>query len=234
VTSYDHARKRRRAFFNSRPEAEAAAKITQNQLLNEGINASTIAPGLREEAIACQKLLASTGLTLRQAIELGMKHRPRDTDKTVSAIMEEFLASRENVRGNKKRTVDDYRYQLTKFAKDFGRRLVDTINPHEIEKWRSKPHIDYKKRPQLWAGGQRNVTLGYIATAFTYALNRNWCKTNPAKAVEKAIEEKPPIEVWTPSEAALILMVAARDCADILDFVFLALFSGIRSVKKAL
>ena len=57
VSFYDHAGTRRRKFFHSKSEAETAARIVQNRQLNEGIHASKIAPGLREEAIACEKLL---------------------------------------------------------------------------------------------------------------------------------------------------------------------------------
>jgi site-specific recombinase XerC len=234
VTSYDHARKRRRSFFNSRPEAEAAARITQNQQLNEGINASTVAPGLREEAIACEKLLNGTGLTLRQAIELGMKHRPRDTDKTVAEILEEFLKNRKDVRGNRQRTIDEYRGQLGKFAKAFGSRLVDTITAHEIEKWLTKPHTDYRGKAHSWGAKRRNVTRDYISTLFTFAVKRKWCKTNPAEPVDKAIVEAAPIVVWTPAEAESILRIAARDCPDILDFLFLAMFSGARTCELLL
>jgi len=234
VTFYDHAGNRRRRFFHSRAEADATVNVVQSRQINEGIHASQIAPGVREEAVACHKLVEGTGLTLQQVVEIGLRHRPRDTDKNINDILEEFLRSRKHVRGNRQRTVDEYRCQLGKFAKDYGVRLIDTITAHEIEKWLTKSHIDYKGRARLWAGSRRNVTRGYICTLFTFALNRNWCRTNPAKAVDKAIVEAPPIEVWTPTETALLLEVAARDCPDILDFLFLALFSGARTCELLL
>ncbi len=160
-----------------------------------------------------------------------MQHYPRTNDKTIDEVLQEFLTNRTRVRGNRKRTVDEYAYQLGRFAKDFGKRCIDAVTADEIEKWLTKPHIDYLGKSHLWAGGRRNVSRGYICTLFNFALKRNWCRINPATAVDKAIVEIAPIEVWTPSEATLLLNAAATHCLDILDFLLLALFSGIRTCE---
>jgi integrase len=54
------------------------------------------------------------------------------------------------------------------------------------------------------------------------------CSTNPVRGVDKAIIERSPIEVWTAAETKSILAVAALECPELLTFLVLALFSGVR------
>lgn len=234
VTSYDHAGKRHRNFFHSKAEADVVAKMIQSRQINEGIHASLLAPGAREEALACQKSVAGTGLTLQQIVAIGLQHYPRENDKTIDEVLQEFLRNRKKVRGNRQRTVDEYAYQLGRFAKQFGKRCIDAVTAGEIEKWLTRTHVDYRGRSYIWAAGRRNVTRGYICTFFNFALNKNLCRTNPAKAVDKAIVERAPIEVWTPSEATALLKAASVGCPEVLDFLYLALFSGIRTCELLL
>ncbi len=99
----------------------------------------------------------------------------------------------------------------------------------EIEKWLAAPHLDSKGRKRTWAGGRRNVTRGYIATLFNFGVRKRFCSTNPAAGVDKAIIERSPIKVWTPTETTSILKIADRECPEVLRFLVLALFSGVRT-----
>jgi integrase len=166
---------------------------------------------------------------MQQAVQLGIHHHQNSQDKPIVEILQLFLINRETIRNNRMRTVDEYRCQLQKFADDFGHRPVGSITGTEIERWLLAPHEDSKGRKRSWAGSRRNVTRGYIATLFNFGIRKKLCSTNPAAGVDKAIVERTPIEVWTPAETKLILQVAIRECVELLRFLVLALFSGIRT-----
>jgi integrase len=168
---------------------------------------------------------------MHQAIELGIKHRHKAVDQPIGEILARFLTNRQTIRNNRTRTIDEYRCQLGKFAKDFADRPVATITAIEIEQWLVAPHLDNRGRKRTWSGGRRNVTRGYIATLFNFGLRKNMCSTNPAQGVDKAIIDRRPIEIWTAEEAVLILRAAAQECPELLRFLVLAFFSGIRTCE---
>jgi site-specific recombinase XerD len=166
-----------------------------------------------------------------QAIQLGIQKSQRKADAPIGEILKQFLTNRASIRNNRGRTVDEYRCQLLKFAADFGHRPVVEITAGEIEEWLSSPHFDSKGRKRTWGGSRRNVTRGYIATMFNFGTRKGLCSTNPAAGVDKAIVERAPIETWSPTETAQILAVATRECPELIRFLVLALFSGVRTCE---
>jgi site-specific recombinase XerD len=166
---------------------------------------------------------------MEQAIQLGVQHRHKPLDRPIPEILEIFLLNRETIRNNRARTIDEYRCQLGKFASDFGRRPVASISAIEVEEWLIAPHFDSAGRKRTWAGSRRNVTRGYIATLFNFGIRKNLCSSNPAAGVDLAIVERAPIEIWTPGETILILKVAMQECPELIRFLVLAFFSGIRT-----
>ena len=186
--------------------------------------------GSEEEVRACRQLLNGTGLSLQQAVRLALLQH-NSTTRSIDELLEQFLLNRATIRNNRKRTIDEYRCQLCKFAGDFENRSIESITSPEIEEWLRAPHSDSKGHKRTWAGSRRNVTRGYISTLFTFGVRKGLCSTNPALGVDKAIIERAPIEIWTPGETDAILKVALQECSELLPFLVLALFSGIRTCE---
>jgi site-specific recombinase XerC len=164
---------------------------------------------------------------MQQAIQLAVQHH--SSDCSIPEILDNFLINREAIRNNRSRTVDEYRCQLGKFAKDFGHRTIASITAGEIEDWLRAPHPDSKGRERTWAGSRRNVTRGYIATLFIFGIRKRMCSSNPCAGVDKAIVERAPIEIWSPAETVMILKIANQECHELLRFLVLAFFSGVRT-----
>ncbi len=91
-----HDGKRRRLFFDSETEAKIAARIEANKLVNEGLRASEIEPGLREEALKCNDLLSGIGVTLEEAVRFFIANRPSTETKTLNEAVNHFITSRQN------------------------------------------------------------------------------------------------------------------------------------------
>jgi site-specific recombinase XerD len=164
---------------------------------------------------------------MEQAVQLAVDHH--SSDRPIPEILTKFLINRETIRNNRARTIDEYRCQLGKFVADFGGRPASGITASEIEDWLRAPHSDNKGRQRTWAGSRRNVTRGYIGTLFNFGIRKNLCTFNPIAGVDRAIVERAPIEVWSPAETLMILKVATQECSELLRFLVLAFFSGIRT-----
>jgi integrase len=217
--------------YGQRPLIGLSKGIIQSPRISPYLGPTKIGRSSERELTFCRKLLEGTGLSVIEAVQLGVKYRGEITEKSVREILDQFLINRKVTRANRLRTIDEYRCQLTKFAAAFSHRPIASINAFEIEEWLAAPHLDSRGRKRTWAGSRRNVTRGYIATLFNFGIRKKLCSTNPVAGVDKAIVERSPIEVWTPSETNSILAAAHRECCEVLRFLVLALFSGVRTCE---
>jgi integrase len=218
-----HDGKRRRLFFDSESEANIAAKIETNKLANEGLRASQIEPGLREEAIKCKDLLNGLGATLEEAVRFFLAHRPTTDMKTLEDAIEHFIASR-GAKENRSRSVSTYQGHLNAFkgVLKYGRVHIHEISTQKIEKY---------FETQKFAPKTRNNHLGTLKTFFLYCSKRGWCRQNPAEPIEKAkIPRKRPV-VFTPAEARALVMAALNHYLDTMAIMAIGLFSGVRSCE---
>lgn len=213
--------KRRRLFFNSEAEATIAARLETNKLANEGMRASLIEPGLREEAIKCKDLLRDAGASLEEAVRFFLAHRPTSDAKTLEYAIEHFLASRK-ANGNRIRSLRSYDGHLRAFkaAQPAGRGCIHEVMTEKIEKYFSA---------QSFSSKTKNNHLGTLKTFFAYCTKRGWCKINPAEPLEKAkVTRKCPV-VYTPAEAQALLNTALNQCPETLATLAIGLLSGVRT-----
>ncbi len=217
-----HDGKRRRLFFDSESEANIAAKVETNKLANEGLRASQIEPGLREEAIKCKDLLNGLGATLEDAVRFFLANRPTTDMKTLEDAIEHFISSR-RAKVNRSRSVATYKGHLKAFkAEKYGRVQIHEITTQKIE-------IYFES--QKFAAKTRNNHLGTLKTFFLYCTKRGWCPRNPAEPLEKAkIPRKRPV-VFTPAEARALMTAAFTHYLDTLAIIAIGLFSGVRSCE---
>ncbi len=218
-----HDGKRRRLFFDTEAEAAIAAKVEANKLANEGLRASQIEPGLREEAIKCKDLLQGLGATLEEAVRFFIANRPTTETKTLEEAIEHFIASRKT-KVNRSRSIGTYQGHLKAFknALNYGRIEIHGITTQKIEKY---------FEAQKYAPKTGNNHLGTLKTFFLYCAKRGWCRQDPAEPLEKAkIPRKPPI-VFTPAEARALMMAALAHYLDTLAIMAIGLFSGVRSCE---
>lgn len=218
-----HDGKRRRLFFDTEAEAAIAAKVEANKLANEGLRASQIEPGLREEAIKCKDLLNGLGATLEEAVRFFLAHRPTTDMKTLEDAIEHFISSRKT-KVNRSRSVATYKGHLNAFktAQKYGRIQIHEITTQKIEKYFEE---------QSFAPKTRNNHLGTLKTFFLYCTKRGWCRQNPTDPLEKAkIPRKRPV-VFTPAEAKALMTAAVTHYLHTLAIMAIGLFSGVRSCE---
>jgi integrase len=215
-----------RLFFDTEEEARMTAKIEANKLMNEGLRASQVEPGLREEAIRCQELLKGCGVSLTDAVGFYLKNAPRKGSKTLQEAVELFLASRVK-KVNRDRSVATYKSHLEALITGLmcGHPLIHEVTTQKIEKY-----FEGKKL----APKTINNHLGTLKTFFEFCLKHEWCAQNPAEPLEKAKIDRKTVGVFTPAEARKLLNAAATRYADTLAVMAIGLLSGVRSSELML
>lgn len=74
----------------------------------------------------------------------------------------------------------------------------------------------------------RNFTIRILGGVFNFSQKRSYCTENPAKAIGTTPVSQPEIQVYTPEEALLILKTAETRDRELLPFLVVSFFLGIR------
>lgn len=226
----------RKKYFRSKEDAQAFKRDREFNNRETGLLSAQPEP-VEKQAIAEAR---ENDVPLLQAVSLLRTHRAAlDRLKELGGSLEQILgeaigrleAERASITVDELRSgyldelelqdhsathLGHHRSRLCRFAQDFGDRLIVTITSNDIQRW-------------LRSLGLQPTTLRNYRVAlfsmFEHAVQNNQLQTNPAKkvSVPKDIEKEP--EVLTPAQARELISNA---CPEILPYVVLGLFCGIR------
>ena len=96
---------------------------------------------------------------------------------------------------------------------------MNEIRRGEIEDWLSES--DWSKRT-------RNNYVSTFSTLFLFARDRDYCSENPAEKVPRAILDDAAPGILTAEEAADLLHIARTEDPEMLAYVSIGLFAGLR------
>jgi integrase len=221
---YDAAGKRIRRTFQKRGEAQAFLDGERIKRENLGERAKAIPGWLHEQAVAAHELLKESGKSLIDAARFYLEHQQQ---RAASVTVKEAVAALiENRRRNGLSVayLKELEGRLGRFAADFGARLLCEITTAEIDDWIAALGTG----PQT-ANHYRRVT----SLLFNFGAKRGWMKENPAAKIDvrKVVTGAPPI--FTVAEAHDLLRAAAENDAELVPFVAIGLFAGLRIAEVA-
>jgi len=206
----------KRRTFRDRQEAETAADLARIQNKNSGSNAFAIPDQLRTDALAAAQLLEPFSVTILDAAKFYAKHlRQERSSEKVSVVVKEILAAKEhdNLRP---RYLSDLRARLNRFGESFGERTIADISAGEINAWLRgfKPF-------------NRNTFRLRVSALFSYAIEREWCRSNPVEEVKK-VKASTTIGILSPEQFAKVLEAASEAT---LPYWLLGGFAGLRRAE---
>ena len=194
--------------------ADAAAYGRAVELIREtGIPIETVAAKFAE----AWKLVGD------RVIEAARFFKARNTENlpqmTVAAVVAEMLATKEAEK-LAKRSIEDLRARLNRFAGDFQTNLADVLT-EDVQSWLDK----LKGAPQTRQNFRRVIT-----GLFSYAEARGYIRRgeNPATMTQKVKVKGGKTEIYTPAELAKLIQSASSDFAPCLA---VAAFAGLRSAE---
>lgn len=74
----------------------------------------------------------------------------------------------------------------------------------------------------------RNFTIRILGGLFNYAIKRDYCSTNPCKKLDIIQREAVEIQIYSPAQVAAILASAERIQPELVPFLAVSFFCGIR------
>jgi integrase len=239
---YHDGAKRVRRYFSDLDEAKQEAERALIALVNGQTKALTLNNAEAESYTLAAEALKPTGINLltaareyRNAFDL-LKGKATINDavryyianaateseiKTVPEVLAALIAARTKD-GVSKFHLKDLRLRGGHFAKAFKRPIGD-IGSDDLNTWLYKLSGSHRNR---------NNMAAVISNLFRFAQENKWLSQNRPIATEFMKRAKrikaAPIEIFTPDEAARMLHRVNSKRPDLLPFLAIGLFSGIR------
>ena len=208
-----------RKFFETKAEAETFVQQKEIELLNQGREGVQFPSWLRIQAQQAQDRLQPHGKTISDAVDFYVKHlEATQRSVKVSQALEELVENRKG-EGLSERYCHDLELRIGRFAKDFGDRIVSTINTAEIDDWLTGLNL---------APVTRNTFRRDLRTLFSFCITRRYCVDNPVANARKAKEVDGEVGVLSVDETVRLLE-AADDA--VLPYLAIGAFAGLRPAE---
>ena len=211
--------KRVRRFFAT--EEEANTFIQQQTVIRENLGARALAVPheLHVEAIDCSDKLRPWGRSLTDATEFYIRHlKVTSRSCTAEELLPRFLKAKE-ADGGGVRYLRDLRTRLGRFSRDLGPVLLSAITPGKLDDWLRGLGLSPQSRINF-----RRV----LHVFFEFARKAGHVEVNPVTETVKPRKADGEVAIFTPAEAKALLNAAASQDPEILPFLAVGLFAGLR------
>jgi integrase len=227
VTGYANG-KRIRKFFRTKVEAETSAALHNQELQNHGHELSVMPNALRAEAMVWTERLRPYGKTIAWVCQ---KWLDDNDGRTQSVLVKEGIAQffaeidrklAANEMGDRHHKT--LRSVIKKLLPDFAELFICDLSPKILNKW-------LITQPDIAATTRNNIRRN-LSVFFSFAVDNIWIENNPIKKVKaantKRLKTKEPC-VYTPEQAAAILVEADHTDHDLVPFFAIGMFAGLRT-----
>ena len=205
--------RRKRKFFTKKKLAEAECERLEARRDNFGVSLTAMTPARIAEAAECYKLLDGSASLLDAVKGWLAIQKVRRSSITFLALWDQFLEA-------KKDRNEQYQREL-RFTRDrfpqFHNRLVADLTHRDLE-----PPL-LKISP-----GGRNPVMRYLRAVFNYGIKRGYLIENPISRLDFADRPRKEVETLTNEQVGKMLNDALANDLDILPFLTLGIFCGIR------
>jgi len=218
---------RRIVQFKNYDDAEREAeRALQNKELN-GRSGFLLTKAQMDDALKALGLLSEFSVTLTQAAEYFAKYaKPERGDATLTQVADVFLEEKRKGTAAKRglplrqRSLDDLESRIGMFTAEHGEKLIKTLREDSLRTWLFGREMAAQTRMNHYR---------CLRTLFNYAVSRGFIAESPLRGIAIGVEEHSP-QILTIEQCASLLTTAfARRDLDLLPYVALGLFSGVRS-----
>jgi integrase len=213
--------KRLRKFFETRDQAESYVSLKAREIQNHGTQALSLTEAERAEYRAAKAKLPEN-VSLLEAVEYFLANRKVIIERTVGSAIEECLKDKADA-GNRKRSVNQLKYSLSRFMAGRAETACSAVTPQEVRAWLNG---------NGWATSTRKGYLGDVRTFFSWCQKQGYVASNPAKQVERPRPEPtPPRNLTIPQIEALLRAGLQIDPQLTGGLIAPALFGGSRAAE---
>jgi len=211
------SKKRLRRYYETRRLAEQAAAEFKASASHGGKRVLTGA--IAGRVIDALQRLDAAGVSLEDAVTWAVERRRPTRSIWLQDAVQKWLDDADG-RGLAKATLRKCRSVLLKFQRGRENADVSTLTTQEIEQW------------MRGAGGSpatKSTYLAVLASFFNWGMKIGHCIENPCAGAAKA-QAQPAEEIscMTPAQAFVLLDTARKHYPEMLGFVSMGLFCGVR------
>jgi integrase len=206
--------KRQRHFFETKQAALNFIETTETRVENYGIKGSAILPpSLQEQAADALDALKPYGVTLREVVQDWLaRHQAAQASIPFEAAMDAFLES-DKRSDSYTRSIRQTRNRLA----SLHGKLLNEITP-----------TDLARAMDAMPASVKNFTIRILGGLFNFGMKRGHCAENPTKKLDMSKREAVEVEVYSPAECAAILHAAEQTAPELVPFLAVSFFTGIR------
>lgn len=209
--------KRQRHFFSTKQDALNFCEEQRIRLKNNGtVGMSALGVGQLAQAAAAFEALKPHRVTLNEVVTDWIARRQAaEASIPFEDAMDAFM-------GWGKRSpsyVCSIRQTRNRLRSLHGK-LLNTITP-----------ADLTLAMDTMPGSVRNFTIRILGGLFNFGAKRGFCMENPCKRLDLARREAVEIEIYTPPQVARILSVAQKRNPQLVPFLAISFFCGIRRAE---
>jgi site-specific recombinase XerD len=206
--------KRQRHFFATRQEAQTFCDTTRIRIQNFGTKGSAILPpSEQEQAAHALDALKSYGVTLPEVVrDWVARQQAAQSSIPFELAMDAFTES-----GRRSESyLRSLRQTRNRLASLHGK-LLNTITP-----------ADLTSAMDGMPASVKNFTIRILGGLFNFGIKRGHCAENPVKKLDMAKRDAVEVEVYSPVQAAAILHAAEQTAPEIIPFLAVSFFTGLR------
>lgn len=210
--------------FKSEAEAKTFLEQQETMRLNQGLESLNLKAKLRVQALEATKLLAQ-GLpgrkppTLEEVVQDYLNRKAPEGAVTVKAACDSFIVDRKSRCSH--RYIVELEGQLNRFVEKFGKRMFHTLTKNEIQDW-----INTKGPSNKTKNGYRTT----LQAVYNFGLidGNLWCGENPVSLIKAYPESTEAPQFLKVPQVIKLLRGAEEHDRDLLPFLCLGLFTGMR------
>jgi len=221
------AGKRRVVQFKHYDDAEREAERALKNKEHFGRCGFLLSKAQMDDALRAVALLSEFNVSLTEAAEYYAKYaKPERGDATLAQVADLFLEDKRKGTAAKRglplrqRSLEDLESRVGMFTAEHGTKLIKTLREDALRTWLFGRDMSAQTRMNHFR---------CLRNLFNYATQRGYIAESPLKGIAVGVEEHTPKILSIEQCAALLSTAFARRDLDLLPFVALGLFCGIRS-----
>jgi site-specific recombinase XerD len=218
--------------FPSRNKAEKAlANLTKKRTVESeqrailhrriGEKAAMLTPDQLLDAVrAVEKLKGFATLETAAGFYMDTKN-PLGGKRSVSECADEFLLARKEA-GRRPITIEGYRDKIGAFSRDMTGRQIAEITGTTVEEWLRRKRFGVSSRASY---------MRHLAAFFQYAVRKKYAVENPVRQLDMPRSDRTQVAHLAPAEAEQMLRTAQNSFPELVPYVAIGLFAGLRPVE---
>jgi len=206
--------KRKRRFFLTKRDAEVECEKLEARRDNFGVSLTALTPARIAEAAEAYNLLEGGSASLLDAVHGFLAvQKARHASVSFLELFNQFLEAKKDRNGQYRRELRVTRDRFPQFHAKF----VSDVSYRDLEKPLAK----------ISPGG-RNAVMRYLRAVFNYGIKRGYLIENPIARLDFAERPRKEVETLTNKQVEAMLKHALAEDLQLLPFLVLGLFCGIR------